>query len=62
MENTADKAALRDNGRSFAERQGISLQTRGLHKGYNGHEVLTGTSVTDWTVLSLDESHPKSVF
>ena len=42
MNATADKAVPRNNVRSFAERQGVRLQVRGLRKGYNGHEVLKG--------------------
>jgi ABC-type multidrug transport system ATPase subunit len=42
METTGDKAVLRDKVPSFTERQGVRLQVRGLHKGYNGHEVLKG--------------------
>jgi phospholipid/cholesterol/gamma-HCH transport system ATP-binding protein len=42
MDTTAEKAVPCNNARSFAGRQGVSLQVRRLRKGYNGHEVLKG--------------------
>jgi phospholipid/cholesterol/gamma-HCH transport system ATP-binding protein len=42
MNASADIAVPGNNVRSFAERQGVGLQVRGLRKSYNGHEVLKG--------------------
>ena len=42
MDTTAEKGVPCTNARSFAGRQGVSLQVRRLRKGYNGHEVLKG--------------------